>query len=78
MALTKEDLITKYTTQLTNVEAAIAKAEKQQEYALDDGQGKQDVTRAKLQTLYERQSDLENKIVSLEQGTSTSGYGRLR
>lgn len=78
MALTKEDLILKYTTQLANVEAAIAKAEKQQEYDLDDGQGKQSVTRAKLQTLYDRQAALENKIVSLEQGTSSSGYGRLR
>lgn len=77
MAITKADLITKYQTQLANVEAAIAKAEKQQEYDLDDGQGKQSVTRAKLQTLYDRQSELEVLIIGLENGNSNSFYARL-
>ncbi len=77
MATTIQSLITKKETQLADVEAAIAKAEKQQLYDLDDGQGKQKVQRGDLNAMYKQRDQLQNDIVALETGSSTSFYGRL-
>lgn len=77
MATTIEELITKKQTQLANVEAAIEKAEKQQIYDLDDGQGKQKVQRGDLKAMYAQRQALQDEILELENGSSDSFYARL-
>ena len=77
MATTIADLITKKETQLANVEASIEKAEKQQLYDLDDGQGKQKVQRGDLKTMYAERDKLQAEILELENGSSSSFYARL-
>ena len=78
MATTIEELITEKETQLANVKAAIEKAEKQQIYDLDDGQGKQKVQRGDLRAMYAERDKLQNEILELENGSSSSFYARLR
>ncbi len=53
-----------YETQLTNVKAAITKAENAQSYTI----GSRSKTSALLQTLYNRQDQLEARIDQLEGG----------
>lgn len=73
---TSQELIDKKKTQLSNVEAAIVKAEKAQSTSLDDGQGKQAVARANLQTLYDERDKLQLDIIELEQSSSSGFYAR--
>ena len=77
MATTIAELIATKKQQLTDLQARIAKAEEQQAYALDDGQGKQNVTRGNLESMYQREKDLESDILELENGSSSSFYARL-
>jgi hypothetical protein len=56
--------VAEYNTQLTNVKAAIAKAENAQSYSI----GSRAKTNALLQTLYSRQDQLEARIDQLGGG----------
>jgi len=60
------DTITELQEELASVKAAILKAEKQQNYSLDDGQGKMSVGRANLQTLYDERDRLRKEILELQ------------
>lgn len=56
--------VTEYETQLANVKSAIVKAEDAQSYSI----GSRTKTSALLQTLYERQDQLEARIDQLNGG----------
>lgn len=60
--------------ELAQLKINIAKAEKQQEYMIDDGQSKQSAKRGLLQTMYDRADKLENDILSLENPDSDAGF----
>ena len=77
MTTTLADLITKKKAQLAALEDSITRAEKQQTYSLDDGQGKQNVTRGDLKAMYIERERLEAEIISLENNSSSSFYARL-
>lgn len=75
--LTTAELIADAKAQLAEVKAAITRVLKSQAYSLDDGQGKQSVTKANLKDLRDMQKDLEAEILSLESGGSKPFYARV-
>ena len=60
--------------ELAQLKINIAKAEKQQEYMIDDGQSKQSAKRGNLDTMYGKETKLENDILSLENPHSDAGF----
>lgn len=74
MATTLEQLLADKKAALLRVQAAIVKAEKRQEYMIDDGQSKQSAKRGNLQTMYDKETKLENDILALENSNSDAGF----
>ena len=69
---TKDEYLAELKTRLAEVQAAIIKARKQQEYNADDGQGKIAVKRGALQTMIDEEKDLRFEILELEHGDSSA------
>ena len=71
-----QELIDTKKAQLASNQVAIKRAENRQSSSLDDGQGKNTVALANLQTLYDERDKLQTDILELEHGSSKGFYGR--
>lgn len=69
---TKDEYIAALKVRLAEIDAAITKARKQQEYNADDGQGKIAVKRGALQFMIDEAQDLRMEILGLEHGDSSA------
>lgn len=71
MSTTLAEYLADLKSDLARVREQIVKAEKQQDYSADDGQGKIAVKRGDLQTLYDKEERLKFEILDLENGSSS-------
>ena len=76
--MTTEQLIAELESELAQIQAAIALAEKQQKGKIDDGQGNIDIERGKLETLYKERRRIREDLIALGAGGESQANFRAR